>query len=40
VKIPPSDQIGLDPERDAKRFKITDKGVVVVPKGIILEEPK
>lgn len=33
VKIPPGETIGIDPEKDAARFTISDKGVVVVPKG-------
>ncbi len=37
VKIPPRTQIGYDPEEDAKRFTITESGVVVVPKGYAFE---
>ncbi len=33
VRIPPKTQIGYDPEDDAKRFTMTDGGIVVVPKG-------
>ncbi|MBD3348184.1 MAG: glucose-1-phosphate adenylyltransferase [Candidatus Eisenbacteria bacterium] len=33
VKIPPRTQIGYDREEDARRFTITDNGIVVVPKG-------
>jgi glucose-1-phosphate adenylyltransferase len=33
VRIPPGETIGLDPEQDAARFTISEKGVVVVPKG-------
>lgn len=33
VRIPPKTQIGYDPEEDARRFTISDSGVVVVPKG-------
>jgi glucose-1-phosphate adenylyltransferase len=33
VQIPPKTQIGYDPEEDARRFSITDSGIVVVPKG-------
>jgi glucose-1-phosphate adenylyltransferase len=31
VRIPPGEEIGIDPERDARRFKVTESGVVVVP---------
>ena len=33
VVIPPGERIGVDRERDAERFTISPKGVVVVPKG-------
>lgn len=33
VRIPPKTQIGYDPEDDAKRFTMTEGGIVVVPKG-------
>lgn len=33
VKIPPGELIGVDRGLDASRFTISDKGVVVVPKG-------
>jgi glucose-1-phosphate adenylyltransferase len=33
VKVPAGEQIGFDRERDSARFTVTDKGVVVVPKG-------
>ncbi len=33
VRIPPRTQIGYDPEEDARRFTITERGIVVVPKG-------
>jgi glucose-1-phosphate adenylyltransferase len=35
VEIPPRETIGYDKERDKQRFTITDKGIVVVPKGYI-----
>jgi glucose-1-phosphate adenylyltransferase len=33
VDIPPRESIGYDLERDRQRFTVSDKGVVVVPKG-------
>ncbi len=36
VKIPKGMEIGYDLEEDAKRFTITEKGIVVVPRGIVL----
>jgi len=36
VKIPRGMEIGYDLEEDAKRFTITEGGVVVVPSGIVL----
>ncbi len=33
VKIPAGEMIGFDREKDAARFALSDKGVVVVPKG-------
>jgi glucose-1-phosphate adenylyltransferase len=33
VVIPPGERIGFNREQDAARFTISDKGVVVVPKG-------
>jgi len=33
VKIPPGETIGYDLAKDAKRFTVSDQGVVVVPKG-------
>jgi glucose-1-phosphate adenylyltransferase len=38
VRIPPRTQIGYDPEDDARRFTITDRGIVVVPKEYRFEE--
>ncbi|HIE51387.1 MAG TPA: glucose-1-phosphate adenylyltransferase [Armatimonadetes bacterium] len=38
VRIPPGDAIGLDPQQDRRRFKVTAKGIVVVPRGIILQK--
>ena len=36
VQIPQGMEIGYDPDEDAKRFTVTDSGIVVVPKGIRL----
>jgi glucose-1-phosphate adenylyltransferase len=38
VKIPPGTSIGYDLEHDRERFTVTDSGVVVVPKGAVIEE--
>jgi glucose-1-phosphate adenylyltransferase len=38
VKIPPNYTIGLDPETDARRFPVTEGGIVVVPNNVIFEE--
>jgi glucose-1-phosphate adenylyltransferase len=37
VKIPPGVHIGWDLEEDRRRFTVTPEGVVVVPKGTIIE---
>ncbi|HZX94708.1 MAG TPA: glucose-1-phosphate adenylyltransferase [Myxococcales bacterium] len=36
VEIPPGLEIGYDPEEDKKRFFVSPKGIVVVPKGMRL----
>ena len=33
VRVPAGERIGLDTEKDARRFTISPKGIVVVPKG-------
>ena len=33
-RIPPHTEIGYNPEEDRKRFKVTPRGIVVVPKGM------
>ena len=37
VKIPPGERIGVDRERDAARYTVSEKGIVVVPKGYRFE---
>ncbi len=39
VKIPPGDMIGFNREQDAKRFKITESGIVVIGKHQAVELP-
>lgn len=38
VKLPPNTVIGYDLEEDRARFTVTDSGIVVVPKGAVIEE--
>lgn len=37
VRIPPDFRIGYDAEEDRSRFTVTDSGLVVVPKGAVIE---
>ena len=37
VVIPAGCQIGFDPEEDRRRFTVTPQGLVVVPKGMLIE---
>lgn len=37
--IPPYTEIGIDPAEDRKRFTVTPRGIVVVPKGHFPSEP-
>jgi len=36
VKIPQKMEIGVDLKKDKERFKVTDSGIVVIPKGMVL----
>jgi glucose-1-phosphate adenylyltransferase len=38
VKIPPNFHIGVNLKQDAKRFHVTENGIVAVPNNVILEE--
>ena len=37
VNIPPHTTIGYNLEEDRKRFKVTEEGIVVIPKGYKFE---
>jgi glucose-1-phosphate adenylyltransferase len=36
VRVPPGYEIGYDEDEDRKRFTVTESGIVVIPKGMIL----
>ncbi len=36
VKVPQKIEIGFDAKKDRKRFKVTESGIVVIPKGTVL----
>jgi len=36
--IPPKTTIGYNPSEDRKRFTVTPRGIVVIPKGYFKEE--
>jgi glucose-1-phosphate adenylyltransferase len=38
VKIPEGYEIGFDPESDRKKFTVTDTGIVVISKNMVLPE--
>jgi glucose-1-phosphate adenylyltransferase len=38
TRVPPGFSIGYDLEKDAKRFTVTDSGIVVIPKGELIEQ--
>jgi glucose-1-phosphate adenylyltransferase len=37
VRIPPGARIGFDLEKDAERFHVSEEGIVVIPKGTIIQ---
>jgi len=37
VRIPAGETIGYDLEKDRQRFTVTDTGIVVIPKGHVIE---
>jgi glucose-1-phosphate adenylyltransferase len=37
VVVPPGTEIGFDPEKDAKQFKVTETGIVVIPKNYVFK---
>jgi glucose-1-phosphate adenylyltransferase len=39
VDIPAGTQIGYDLEEDRRRFQVTESGIVVIPKGMIIQPP-
>jgi len=38
VQIPAGAMIGYDLARDRQRFTVTDNGIVVIPKGAVIDE--
>ena len=39
IRIPPHTVIGEDPDEDRKRFFVDSSGIVVIPKGTLIEAP-
>jgi len=39
VIVPDGEEIGYDLEKDRKRFTVTESGLVVIPKGMVLKKP-
>ncbi|MBU0758764.1 MAG: glucose-1-phosphate adenylyltransferase [Candidatus Omnitrophica bacterium] len=37
VKVPANMEIGFNPEEDRKRFKVTESGIVVIPKNMVIK---
>jgi len=37
VNIPQETVIGFDPEEDKKKYVISDKGIVIIPKGTVIK---
>jgi NDP-sugar pyrophosphorylase family protein len=40
VKIPPGTTIGYDLDEDRRRFTVTPSGIVVIPRGAVIESQK
>ena len=38
MKVPPHTTIGYDLEQDREQYTVTDSGIVVVPKGAVIQE--
>ncbi|MBP1746993.1 MAG: glgC, partial [Deltaproteobacteria bacterium] len=39
VRVPDGMKIGYDLEKDRQQFFVSDRGIVVIPKGAILKNP-